>query len=42
MATWDDIRTIAATLPETVERKPREWLARVPKKLSRAYRERNP
>jgi hypothetical protein len=28
MATWDDIRTIAATLPETVERKPREWRAR--------------
>jgi hypothetical protein len=28
MATWDDIRAIAATLPETVERSPREWRAR--------------
>jgi hypothetical protein len=28
MATWDDIRTIAATLPGTVERAPREWRAR--------------
>jgi hypothetical protein len=28
MATWDDIRAIAATLPETVERSPRNWRAR--------------
>lgn len=28
MATWDDIRAIVATLPETVERSPREWRAR--------------
>jgi hypothetical protein len=28
MATWDDIRAIAATLPETVERSPREWRVR--------------
>jgi hypothetical protein len=28
MATWDDIRSVAATLPETVERSPREWRAR--------------
>jgi hypothetical protein len=28
MATWEDIRAIAAALPETVERSPREWRAR--------------
>lgn len=28
MATWEDIRTVAAALPETVERKPHEWRAR--------------
>jgi hypothetical protein len=28
MATWEDIRAITATLPETVERAPREWRAR--------------
>jgi hypothetical protein len=28
MATWDDIRRIVATLPETQERAPREWRAR--------------
>jgi hypothetical protein len=28
MATWDDIRAIAATLPETVERSPLEWRVR--------------
>lgn len=28
MATWDDIRRIAATLPEVAERAPREWQAR--------------
>jgi hypothetical protein len=28
MATWDDIRAIAVTLPETVETSPREWRAR--------------
>ena len=27
MATWDDIRAVAATLPETVESSPREWRA---------------
>ena len=50
MATWDDIRAVAATLPETVESSPRElhgllrdsWLARVPKKLARAYLAENP
>jgi hypothetical protein len=28
MATWEDVRTIAATLPEMAERTPREWRAR--------------
>jgi hypothetical protein len=28
MATWDDIRAVTATLPETVESSPREWRAR--------------
>lgn len=28
MATWDDIRAITATLPETSETSPREWRAR--------------
>ena len=28
MATWDDIRAVAATLPETAERSPREWRTR--------------
>jgi hypothetical protein len=28
MATWDDIRTIVATLPATQERGPHEWRAR--------------
>jgi hypothetical protein len=28
MATWDDIRAIAAALPETTERAPHEWRAR--------------
>lgn len=28
MATWDDVRAVAATLPETVETSPREWRAR--------------
>ncbi|GAB1691708.1 MmcQ/YjbR family DNA-binding protein [Krasilnikovia sp. M28-CT-15] len=28
MATWEDVRTITAALPETVERAPREWRAR--------------
>jgi len=28
MATWDDIRAIAATLPETVESSPRAWRVR--------------
>ena len=28
MATWNDVRAVAATLPETVERAPREWRAR--------------
>jgi hypothetical protein len=28
MATWDDIRAIAATLPGTVERSPLEWRVR--------------
>lgn len=28
MATWDDIRAVAATLPETLEQSPREWRTR--------------
>lgn len=28
MATWDDIRAVAATLPETLEHSPHEWRAR--------------
>lgn len=28
MATWDDIRTITAELPETAETSPREWRTR--------------
>jgi hypothetical protein len=28
VASWDEIRLIAATLPEVVERGPREWRAR--------------
>jgi len=28
MATWDDVRAVAATLPETIERAPREWRTR--------------
>jgi hypothetical protein len=28
MATWDDIRAVTATLPETAESSPREWRAR--------------
>ena len=28
MATWEDVGAVAAALPETVERSPREWRAR--------------
>jgi hypothetical protein len=28
MATWEDVRVVAAALPETVERSPREWRTR--------------
>jgi hypothetical protein len=28
MATWDDIRAVTATLPETAESSPREWRVR--------------
>ncbi|MDT4993841.1 MAG: hypothetical protein QOH97_3733 [Actinoplanes sp.] len=28
MATWDDLRAVAATLPETVETAPHEWRVR--------------
>jgi hypothetical protein len=28
MATWDDIRAVTATLPETTESSPREWRVR--------------